>query len=350
MPERKTAIINVSKGLLGVSLAALAAIGGATGNIWLAGAAAVPGAVLTSGLLGPLLDKKKEESLELPAPPWWGHGEKEWLAICAEIETHLSLIVEDAIQQLRQTGQLPTASRLHQAFAAAVLQRLPARVAIRDRVLLTSYVTPLLLEKSSQVLQDALVSLQEENLAHLLSEVAQLLDEAHTSPTSTPTVVSVQTIDGIVTLVPNAVVELEHKRSSGAYDAYMIYAQADEVEVLKIGEQLKERSILPWFAEIDSEPGSLRWKEQAKQIASVPSAAVFVGQGAIDRGQELQIYSFIDQYVQRECKLIPVTLPDTQGDTQFGIFLAGFVGVDFRRGTPEPLGRLIWGITGKRPA
>src|SRR5579885_818136 len=176
MSERKKAIINVSKGLLGVSLTALAAVGGTTGNPWLAGAAAVPGAVLASGLLGPLLDRKKEETLELPAPPWWGHGEKEWLAVCAGIEAHLSSIVEDAIKRLQQTGDAPTAAHLRQAFASEVLRHLPSRVVIQDRVLLADYLTPLLLEKSSQVLQDALKSLQEENLARMLGKVATLLD------------------------------------------------------------------------------------------------------------------------------------------------------------------------------
>lgn len=38
MTERKAAIIHVSKGLLNVSLATIAAIGSATGNVWVAGA------------------------------------------------------------------------------------------------------------------------------------------------------------------------------------------------------------------------------------------------------------------------------------------------------------------------
>lgn len=348
MAERKKAIINVSKGLLGVSLTALAAVGGTTGNPWLAGAAAVPGAVLASGLLGPLLDRKQEESLELPAPPWWGHGEKEWLAVCAGIEAHLSSIVEDAIQHLQQTSEAPTAAHLRQAFAAEVLRQLPSRVTIQDRVLLADYLTPLLLEKSSQVLQDALKSLQEENLARMLGEVATLLDDAHISPSLSPAVVSVQAVDGIVTSVPDVVVELERKRREATYDAYMVYAQADEEEVMKIGERLKERGILPWFAAIDIEPGTVARAEQEKQIVKVPSAAIFIGQGAIERGQALQVYSFIDQYVQRECKVIPVILPGTKNEPQLGVFLANFTGVDFRRSDPEPLGRLIWGITGKR--
>lgn len=348
MSERRTGIINVSKGLLGVSLTALAAVGGTTGNPWLAGAAAIPGAVLASGLLGPLLDRTREEALELPAPPWWGHGEKEWLAVCAAIETHLSSIVEDAIQHLQQAGEVPTAAHLRQAFAAEVLQQLPSRVAIEDRVLLANHLTPLLLEKSSQVLQDALKSLQEESLARMLGRVATLLDDAHTSPSLSPAVVSVQAVDGIVMPVPDAVVELERKRREAAYDAYMVYAQADEEEVMKIGEHLKERGILPWFAAIDIAPGTVARAEQEKQIVKVPAAAIFVGQGAIERGQTLQIYSFIEQYVQRECKVIPVILPGTQNEPQLGVFLSGFEGVDFRRSMPEPLGRLIWGITGKR--
>lgn len=348
MAERKKAIINVSKGLLGVSLTALAAVGGTTGNPWLAGAAAVPGAVLASGLLGPLLDRKKEGSLELPAPPWWGQGEGEWLAVCAGIETHLSSIVEDAIQQFQQTGAEPTAAHLRQAFATKVFQQLPSREAIQDRVLLADYLTPLLLEKSSQVLQDALRSLQEENLARMLGKVATLLDDAHTASSLSPAVVSVQVVDGIVTPVSDAIVELECKRREGVYDTYMIYAQADEEEVMKIGERLKERGILPWFAAIDIEPGTVARAAQEKQIVKVPSAAIFIGQGAIERGQALQVYSFIDQYVQRECRVLPVILPGTKNVSQLGVFLTNFTGVDFRRREPEPLARLIWGITGKR--
>lgn len=350
MSERKTAIINVSKGLLGVSLVALAAIGGATGNIWLAGAAAVPGAALSYGLLGPLLDKKPEERLELPVPPWWGHGEKAWQSVCVGIEEHLSSIVEESIRHLQQASDMPTASRLRQVFTAEVLQQLPAQVAIQDRVLLAEYLTPLLLARSSQVLQNVLVSLQEENLARLLGEVARLLDNAQNSPSLAPAVVSVQTVDGVVTPVPDAIVELERKRKEAAYDAYMVYALADEEEAMKIGEHLKEQGILPWFAVIDIEPGTVARAEQEKQIVKIPSAAIFVGQGAIERGQALQVYSFIDQYVQRECKVIPVILPGTKDEPQLGVFLASFQGVDFRKSVPEPLGRLIWGITGKKPA
>lgn len=349
MSERKTAIINVSKGLLGVSLTALAAIGGATGNIWLAGAAAVPGAVLAVGLLEPLLDKKKEESLELPIPPWWGHSEKEWLVVCSGIEANLSAIVEDAIKHLQQINEMPTAIRLRQAFATEVLQKLPSRVAMQDRVLLADYLTPLLLEKSSQVLQNSLKSLQEETLAQMLDRAAKLLDEAHTSPSLAPAIVSVQAVDGIVTPVSDAIVELERKRREATYDAYMVYAEADEEEVMKIGDQLKGRGILPWFSVIDVKPGTVDKAEQEKQILKVPAAAIFVGQGALNRGEAAQVYSFINQYEQRECKVIPVILAGTKDDPQLSPFLGIFTGVDFRRKYPEPLGRLIWGITDKRP-
>lgn len=348
MPERKTAIINVSKGLLGVSLTTLAAVGGATGNIWLAGAAAVPAAVLSVGLLGPLLDKKKEESLELPMPPWWGHGEKEWLAVCSGIEDHLSPIVEGSITRLQEANEMPTAKNLRQAFAAEVLQQLPSKVARQDQQLLANYLTPLLLDKSAQVLQNALKSLQEATLVRMLSQVATLLDDAHTLPSLSPVAVSVQAVDGIIASVPDAEVELERKWKAAAYDIYISYDEADTIEVMKIGDQLKAHGILPWFDVIDADPGKLARPQQEEQIGRIPTAAVFIGQQAIGRGQVLQTYSFIEQFVQRGCSVIPVILPGTQGKPKLPIYLANFAGVDFRLQNPDPFKRLILGIKGKR--
>ena len=347
MPEKRIALINVSKGLLGVSLATLAAMGGATGNIWLAGAAVVPGAVLASGLLSQLVGKK-EEAFEIPAPPWWGRGEKAWQSVCSHIEEHLSLVVEDAVAQLQQIQKMPTAANLRQAFTAEVLRVLSPHVAIQDRVLLADYLTPFLLEKSALVLQHALTSLQEETLARMLEEVAALLDDAHTAPSLTPAVVSVQAIDGTVTTLPDAILELERKWKQAAYDVYISYAEADATEVMKIGERLKERGILPWFDAIDADPGSLARAQQEEQIRKILAATVFVGQHAIDGGQALQMYSFIEQFVQRGCRVIPVVLPGVSGKPQVPVYLANFAGVDFRQQNPEPLGRLIWGITGQR--
>src|SRR5450759_2048115 len=96
MSERKAAIINVSKGLLNVSLTAIAAIGSATGNIWVAGATAIPGALATSGTLKPFLEKKQQEHLELSMPTWWTQEtlSLSWQAACSSVEAHLPEITK----------------------------------------------------------------------------------------------------------------------------------------------------------------------------------------------------------------------------------------------------------------
>ncbi|HLX58067.1 MAG TPA: hypothetical protein VKR83_13685 [Ktedonobacteraceae bacterium] len=103
MSDRKAGIINVSKALLNVSLATLTAVGSATENPLLAGAAAIPQAVASSGILKPFLEKKQEEYLELPIPPWW-KGEpqsKSWEEVCSTIGYRRPKIIKGVEERLR---------------------------------------------------------------------------------------------------------------------------------------------------------------------------------------------------------------------------------------------------------
>src|SRR5260221_7512317 len=95
MPEEETAIINVSKGLFDVSLATLGEIAGATGNAPVAGAVALVQTTLASKMLKPLLEKKQEEHLKFPVPPWW-MGEPQvqsWQSVCSHVENRLPVIL-----------------------------------------------------------------------------------------------------------------------------------------------------------------------------------------------------------------------------------------------------------------
>ncbi len=53
------------------------------------------------------------------------------------------------------------------------------------------------------------------------------------------------------------------------------------------------------------------------------------------------------EFVNRHCSVIPVILPNCTEIPRFPIFLRGYTWVDFRKKIPDPLDRLIWGITGK---
>jgi hypothetical protein len=52
---------------------------------------------------------------------------------------------------------------------------------------------------------------------------------------------------------------------------------------------------------------------------------------------------------QTSSPVIPVLLPDAPDKPELPIFLKAMTWVDFRVQDPEPLSRLIWGITGQRP-
>jgi hypothetical protein len=51
---------------------------------------------------------------------------------------------------------------------------------------------------------------------------------------------------------------------------------------------------------------------------------------------------------RRGCPVIPVILADAPGQPQLPIFLRGMTWVDFRKSDPDPMKRLIWGVTDKK--
>lgn len=89
MLEKKVAMINISKALIGVSFATLAAIGSASGGMLIAGLTACPAAVLTVEPILTKLKSRKEELLELAIPPWWTSDTITWDNLCTEIGHYL---------------------------------------------------------------------------------------------------------------------------------------------------------------------------------------------------------------------------------------------------------------------
>jgi hypothetical protein len=356
MSDKKTAVINISKGLLNVSLSTLAAIGSATGNIWLAGASALPSALLASGTLKPLLEKSKEEYLELPIPPWWTEGDRAWQSVCSNIESQLPAIIDAVAQRLRSTSMLPDPPHVRQLFTEEVARHLSWEVPAQERGLVAGYVTAPLLEKSAQTLKEIIEPIRQDALWQLLTHIATMLDEAKharmalpTQPSGliAPATTSIETQPGS-SVVPSAALSLEQKREAEAYDVYIVYHEADEAEVMHIGKQLKGYGLLPWFDNIDVRPGLPARLQQEQQIERIPAAAICVGTHPILDWQALQMYSFLEQFVQRRCPIIPVLLPGSIQPLKLPPFLSNFGWVDFRKAEPEPIGQLIWGITGKR--
>jgi hypothetical protein len=145
-----------------------------------------------------------------------------------------------------------------------------------------------------------------------------------------------------------AVSVLKQKIEAGAFDVFLCHNSQDKPTVKRIGEQLKQEGVLPWLDEWELRPG-LPWQRALeRQIESVQSAAVFIGAEGIGPWQHQELDAFLRQFLRRERPVIPVLLPDAPDAPDLPAFLEGMGWVDFRVADPDPLARLLWGITGRR--
>ena len=134
------------------------------------------------------------------------------------------------------------------------------------------------------------------------------------------------------------------------FDVFLCHNSEDKPFVKKIGKQLKKEGLHPWLDEWNLRPG-LPWQDElGKQIQNIRSAAVFVGKNGMGPWQHEEQNAFIRQFVKRKCPVIPVILKDCEKEPELPPFLEGMTFVDFRKKKPDPIKRLIWGITGEQEA
>jgi len=142
-----------------------------------------------------------------------------------------------------------------------------------------------------------------------------------------------------------------HRDGAGdVYDVFLCHNSKDKPEVKRIAAQLIERGLRPWLDEWSLQPG-LAWQpEIEKQFETTRAAAVFLGAYGLGEWQKEEGYAILSKFKKRDCPVIPVVLASAPSDAQFTAFIYSRTGVDFRKADSDPLGRLIWGITGKNPA
>ncbi|MCC5650587.1 GUN4 domain-containing protein [Nostoc sp. XA013] len=133
------------------------------------------------------------------------------------------------------------------------------------------------------------------------------------------------------------------------FDVFLCHNSKDKPAVIEVAEQLQQRGIVPWLDIWHLRPG-LSWQRALEQqIDQIGAAAVFVGGSGFGPWQSQEIDAFIRAFVNRQCPVIPVLLPDAPQEPKLPIFLQGLMWVDFRLQSPEPMGQLMWGITGNKP-
>ena len=132
------------------------------------------------------------------------------------------------------------------------------------------------------------------------------------------------------------------------FDVFLCHNGIDKPAVKKIGEQLKEQSLLPWLDVWELRPG-LPWQRALEeQIEHIKTVAVFVGKDGMGPWQQMELEAFLREFVRRKCPVIPVLLDYAPNEPQLPIFLRGMTWVDFRKPDTEPMENLVWGITGTR--
>jgi formylglycine-generating enzyme required for sulfatase activity len=133
------------------------------------------------------------------------------------------------------------------------------------------------------------------------------------------------------------------------FDVFLCHNGQDKPEVKKIAETLKQQGLTPWLDEWELQPGLPWQRELEKQIQNIKSAAVFVGGSGIGPWQQMEIEAYLRRFVRNQCPVIPVLLSNAPEQPELPLFLEGMTWVDFRRLSPKPMERLIWGITGIKP-
>ncbi len=132
------------------------------------------------------------------------------------------------------------------------------------------------------------------------------------------------------------------------FDVFLCHNSEDKPTVIQIAQQLQQYKLKPWLDQWELRPGTTWQLELERQIRSIPTAAVFVGKAGIGPWQREEIYSLLQQFIQRRCPVIPVLLPDAPRKPDVPIFLTNRMWVDFRVTQPNPVHELIWGITGRK--
>jgi DNA polymerase III delta prime subunit len=133
------------------------------------------------------------------------------------------------------------------------------------------------------------------------------------------------------------------------FDVFLCHNSKDKPAVREIAQMLVKKGIKPWLDEDQIRPGSSWQTALGQQIESIESAAVFVSDEGLGPWQDQEIQSFLNRFVSRRCAVVPVILPTAKETPELPWPFENLHRVDFRTNS-QPLERLIWGITGKKPA
>lgn len=135
---------------------------------------------------------------------------------------------------------------------------------------------------------------------------------------------------------------------SDAFDVFLCHNSADKAAVQRVADLLRDVGLTPWIDHEQLRPGLPAMRSLQAQIGAINAALVFIGANGVGPWQEVEIFAFLGELVERKCPVIPVLLPDCPVAPPLPPFLKMNTWVDLREADPDPIARLYWGITGKK--
>jgi nucleotide-binding universal stress UspA family protein len=135
------------------------------------------------------------------------------------------------------------------------------------------------------------------------------------------------------------------KWAARAFDCFMCYHSTDRKAVLEVYERLIKKGILPWMDHQHLQPGK-SWHQVVESVISkVPAVVVFMGGSGHGPWQQTELNAALEEMIERKARVVPVILPDTVGTPKLPFLLRSYSWVDLRFHEPDPIDKLIWGIT-----
>jgi hypothetical protein len=138
------------------------------------------------------------------------------------------------------------------------------------------------------------------------------------------------------------------RASETDFDVFMCHNSQEKAQIRLLSNQLKGQNIRPWLDEEQIQPGRA-WQDVLEaSIPKIKTAAVFVGNSGFGPWQNVEVRAFLQEFVRRQCPVIPVMLANVTTAPQLPLFMRQFMCVDYRKTHPDPFKQLVWGITGKK--
>ena len=139
---------------------------------------------------------------------------------------------------------------------------------------------------------------------------------------------------------------LRGKEEAAEFDVFLCHNWKDKPAVRDLAQRLRARGLRPWLDERQLRPGE-RWQPALEAvIAKIPAAAVIIG-SEMGPWQAQELDAFLRQRSKRRCVVVPVLLPGPHPEN-LPLFLDAMTWVDLAATEPDPIDRLVWGITGEQ--